>query len=69
MAIENKFISSIENDIERIIPSKSDNMDIMVNDKTNEVIKQLFDSLKNEHINNWESMKGSEFAFDYDLWL
>ena len=42
-------------------------MEIMVNDKTNEVIKQLFNSLKNEHINNWESMKGSEFAFDYDL--
>ena len=42
-------------------------MDIMVNDKKNEVIKQLFDSLKNEQINNWESMKGSEFAFDYDL--
>ena len=45
--------------------SKSDNREIMINDKTNKVIKKLFDSLKNRYQNNFESMKGSEFVFDY----
>ena len=44
--------------------SKSDNIEAMTNDKTNEVIKELFDSLINRYQNNLESMKGSEF-FDY----
>ena len=30
-----------------------------------EVIQELFDSLKNRYQNNSESMKGSEFVFDY----
>ena len=37
----------------------------MINDEADEVIKELFDSLKNRYQNNLESMKGSEFAFDY----
>ena len=37
----------------------------MINDEANEVIKELFDSLKNRLQNNLESMKGSEFVFDY----
>ena len=37
----------------------------MINDEANEVIKQLFDLLKNRYQNNFESMKGSEFGFDY----
>ena len=45
--------------------SKKDNIEIMTNDETDEVIKELFDSLKNRYQNNLESMKGSEFAFDY----
>ena len=44
---------------------KSDNIEIMINDKTNGVIKELFDSLKNRHLNNLEPMKRSEFVFDY----
>ena len=28
-------------------------------------LKKLFDSLKNRYQNNLESMKGSEFVFDY----
>ena len=44
--------------------SKSDNVEIEINDET-DVIKELFDSLKNEYQNNLESMKGSEFGFDY----
>ena len=34
----------------------------MIND---EVMKKLFDSLKNRYQNNFESMKGSEFVFSY----
>ena len=45
--------------------SKSDNTEIMINDEANEVIKQLFHSLKNRHQNNLESIKSSEFVFNY----
>ena len=37
----------------------------MISDKVDEVIKELFDSLKNEYQNNSESMKSSEFVFIY----
>ena len=37
----------------------------MINDEVNEVIKKLFDSLKDRYQNNSLSMKGSEFLFDY----
>ena len=45
--------------------SKSDNIEIMVNDEADEVIKELFDSLKNKYQNNLQSMKGNENVFDY----
>ena len=45
--------------------SKSDSIEIIINDKADEVIKELFDSLKNRYQNNLESMKGSEFGIDY----
>ena len=44
--------------------SKSDNIEIMMNDKADKII-ELFHSLKNRLQNNLESMKGSEFVFDY----
>ena len=37
----------------------------MINDEADEIIKELFDSLKNRYQNNLESKKGSEFFFDY----
>ena len=37
----------------------------MVNDEADEVIKELFDSLKKRYQNNLESFKGSQFVFDY----
>ena len=40
------FISSIDNDEEHVMHSKSDNTEIMINDK---VIKELFYSLKNRY--------------------
>ena len=45
--------------------SKSDNIKIMINDEADEVIKELFHSLKNGYQNNVESIKGSDFVFDY----
>ena len=36
-----------------------------MNDKVDEITEELFDSLKNRYQNNLESMKGSEFIFDY----
>ena len=49
-----------------VVYSKIDNIEIMMNDEANEVIKALSDSLKNRYQNNLESMKGSELAFDYN---
>ena len=37
----------------------------MINDETDEVIKEHFDSLKDRYQNNLESRKGNEFAFVY----
>ena len=45
--------------------SKTDNIEIVINDEADEVIKERFDSLKNRYQNNLESIKGSEFFFDY----
>ena len=53
------FISSIDND-GGLIHSKRDNIDIMINDQADEVVKELFDSLKNKYQNNLKSMKGTE---------
>ena len=41
---------------------KKKNIEIKIND---EVIKELFDSLKNKYQNNLESMKASEFVFGF----
>ena len=40
------FISSINNDKERAIHSKCDNIETMINYEADEVITELFDSLK-----------------------
>ena len=45
--------------------SKSDNIETMVNDEADEVVKERFDSLKSRNQNNLESMKDSKFDFDY----
>ena len=49
--------------------SKSDKIESMMNDKEDEIIEELFDSIKNAYQINLESMKGSEFVFDYVLLL
>ena len=45
--------------------SKSDKIEIMINDEADKVTKDFFDSLKNRYENNLESMKGSEIFFNY----
>ena len=57
LTIANNFMYSIYNDEEHVIHSKGDNIEIMITDEADEVIKELFDSLKNRYQNNLESMK------------
>ena len=45
--------------------SKSDNIEIIINEEAHNAIKEFFNSLKNRCQNNLESMTGSEFLFDY----
>ena len=45
--------------------SKSDNIEIRINDQPDQVIKELVDSIKNRSQNDLESMTGKEFVFDY----
>ena len=47
LTIASSFISSTDNDEECVLHSKSDNIEIMMNDEGDEIMKQLFDSLKN----------------------
>ena len=50
LTITISFISSKDyRDEGRVIHSKSDNTEIMIGDETDEVIKKLFDSLKNRY--------------------
>ena len=37
----------------------------MINDEADKVVEELFQSLKNRYKNNLESMKGSDFVFNY----
>ena len=45
--------------------SKSGNIKSKISDEADEVTKNFFDSLKNRYQNNLQSMRGSEFVFDY----
>ena len=65
LTIANNFISSIDNDEERVMHSKSDNIEIMISEEADKVIEELFGSLKSRYQNSLELMKGSEFVFDY----
>ena len=47
-------VSSIDNDEEHVIHSEIDNIEIMINDEVDEVIKKLFESFKNRYQNNLE---------------
>ena len=61
------FISSKDdNDEERVMHSKSDSTEVMINDEADEAIEELFKSLLYRYQNNLEKlMRVSKFAFDY----
>ena len=64
LATASNYNSSLDKDEERVCIQKVIT-EIMINTEADEVIKELFDSLKNRHPSNLESIKGSEFVFDY----
>ena len=49
LTIVNNILFPIDNDEERAMHSKSHNIEIMINDEADEVIKELFDSLKTRY--------------------
>ena len=55
----------MDNVDERVMHAKSDNLEIMIKDEADEAIKELFDSVKNRYQNSLQSVKGSEFVFNY----
>ena len=59
------FVSSKDNDQEPVMHSKSDNIEIMINDNGGEVIEEIFLSLLSRYQVGLEiSMKGSDSFFD-----
>ena len=57
LTMASNIISSIDEDEEHVMHSKSDKKEIMINNLADEVIKKLFDSHKNRYQNNLESIK------------
>ena len=45
--------------------SKNDSLEIMINNEADEVINEVFDSLKNRHQNDLKPRKVTGFGFDY----
>ena len=65
LAIEINFISSINIEKDCVMHSKSNNIKFVSYNGANEVVKELFDSLKSSYQNNSKTpMKESEFIFD-----
>ena len=49
-----------------VMHSKSDNIEMMINHKADQVIEKLFKALLDKYQNNLKKMmKGCEFVFDY----
>ena len=58
-------MSSKDNNEDCVVHSRSDHIKLMINDKEDEVIKELFQSLLSRYQIGLEtSMKGSGFIFD-----
>ena len=65
LTIASNFISSKDVDEERVIHSKSDNIEFMSYDNVNEVVHKLFESLLSVYQVGLEtSMRRSDFIFD-----
>ena len=59
------FISSKDSEETSNMSTKSDNIEIMMGNETDETIEELFESLLQRYQEGLEeSMKGSEFVFD-----
>ena len=65
LTIAKNLFSSIDNNEEHVMHWESDNVEIMINDEADEVIKKLFDSFKTRYQSIVQSMKDSEFAFNH----
>ena len=67
LTIAINLTSSKDNDEDRVMHSKSDNIEIMINDKADEVIGELFEYffIKSYQIGLKTSMRSSDFIFDY----
>ena len=57
------FMSSKDNDEEGMMHSKSDNIEIMINDKADEVIERLFQSLLSRYQIGLETSLKGDFIF------
>ena len=63
--MEINFISSKDSNETRTMHTKSDNIESMIGNETDEIIKKRFESLLQKYQEVLEkSMKGSEFIFD-----
>ena len=66
LTIAINFISFKDDYGECVMHSKSDNIEIIINNKSDEVTEEPFKSLHDRYQNNLqELMKGSEFIFGY----
>ena len=59
------FISSKDSDEIRAMRAKSNNIEIIMGNQTDEIMKELFESLLQKYQEELEEkMRGSEFVFD-----
>ena len=66
LTIAINFISSKGNDEECVMHSKSHNIEMMINDRADKVIEELFQSLLSRYQIGLETtVRGSDFIFDY----
>ena len=56
--IDINFMSSKDTDEEHVKRSKSDNIEIMINDKTDEVVKDVFESLLSRYQKRFRRISG-----------
>ena len=54
LTIQNNSIASTDNDEEHVMHSTAGNIEIMINDEVDEIIEELYKSLKNRYQNNLE---------------
>ena len=68
LTIPNNFISSIDNDEGRVMHSKSDNIEIMINDEADEVKKNFLIHLKVDIKIIWNRSKVASFSLSMSIY-